>query len=184
MSAAKRDRLYLTGFMGSGKSTIAPPLARLLGFRWIDTDAEVEKRRGLNVAEIFARDGEAAFRLLEREALAAASAMTSVVVATGGGAIANDEGCELALATGTVVYLRYDAATLARRLESMDGRPVLAAAAGSGTVLLREAVGRLLAERERYYLRADVIVTPGPADPGAAARAIADALPPWFPRAS
>ncbi|HEY2738306.1 MAG TPA: shikimate kinase, partial [Thermoanaerobaculia bacterium] len=78
-------RIYLTGFMGSGKSTVGRLLAERLGMPFIDLDAEIEQRAGITVREIFERHGEPVFRRLEQEALRATEEMPDAVVATGGG---------------------------------------------------------------------------------------------------
>ena len=80
------DRVVLTGFMGSGKSTIGPLLAERLGWRFLDLDHEIERRDGRTVASIFAESGEPHFRKLEAEALAGLLGRRRVVLALGGGA--------------------------------------------------------------------------------------------------
>ena len=78
-------RIYLTGFMGSGKSTVGRLLAARLGFPFLDLDEDIERRAGMRVREIFELHGEPVFRRMEREALEATAALPDVVVATGGG---------------------------------------------------------------------------------------------------
>jgi len=80
------DRVVLTGFMGSGKSTVGPLLAERLGWRFLDLDNEIERRDGRTVARIFAESGEPHFRKLEAEVLAALLGRRRVVLALGGGA--------------------------------------------------------------------------------------------------
>lgn len=79
-------RLVLTGFMGVGKSTIGPLLARRLGWTFLDLDRHIEERAGVTIPELFARDGEPAFRRLESTALASTLRRPSTVLALGGGA--------------------------------------------------------------------------------------------------
>jgi shikimate kinase len=174
-------RVYLTGFMGSGKSTVAPLLAGMIGYQSIDIDAGIEEATGLRVGEIFARDGEAGFRRMERAALFATSVRRSIVVAAGGGAIAGEESVAFVRAAGALVYLRVDVETLAGRLKSMGDRPMLAmppapADPGDGDALLRATIRRLLAEREPFYRRADVVVDAAAGDPRRTASLIAEAL--------
>lgn len=171
-------RIYLTGFMGSGKSTVAPELAGLLGYASIDLDRAIEAAAGRSVTEIFSELGEGEFRRLEREALLATAALERVVVAAGGGAITDDAAIGLVRSGGVLVYLRVDAATLVGRLRSKGDRPLLAGQArpGGGTVELERRVVALLSEREPWYRLADIILDPDPADPSGTARMIAGAL--------
>ena len=80
----------LVGFMGAGKSTIGRRLAKRLGFAFVDLDRRIEVRAGRKIAAIFQEQGEAAFRELELEESRAVASLTRVVVATGGGAFAQD----------------------------------------------------------------------------------------------
>src|ERR1700749_3713805 len=84
--ARAASRIVLTGFMGSGKSTVGPLLAAELGWAFLDLDTEIERRTGLTVPQIFAEQGEAAFRKEETAALAAVLGRTRTVIALGGGA--------------------------------------------------------------------------------------------------
>src|SRR5580698_1936242 len=115
--ARAASRIVLTGFMGSGKSTIGPLLAAELGWNFVDLDAEIERRTGLSVPQIFAERGEAAFRKEETAALVAALGHAHTVIALGGGApetLANRLLLEQTPATA-VVYLAAPFATLAAR---------------------------------------------------------------------
>ena len=110
--------------MGAGKSSIGPRLARRLGRRFIDTDAEVERAVGSRVAEIFEREGEPAFRSHEREAIEACCG-EAAVVALGGGAIEQPGARERLASTGIVVYLRARPETLLARVGDAGSRPLL-----------------------------------------------------------
>src|SRR5271165_7576188 len=79
-------RIYLTGLLGSGKSTVAPLIAARLGWSWVDLDGEIERRENATIAALFER-GEASFRAAETSALAAVSQSEPMVVATGGGVV-------------------------------------------------------------------------------------------------
>lgn len=116
--------MALTGMMAAGKSTVAAHLGRLLGRRVVSTDAEVERRAGKPIARIFADEGEAAFRALEREVVAALSG--PVVADLGGGAFCDPQCAERLLAGGTVVFLDVSPAEAARRLGGGRGRPLAA----------------------------------------------------------
>lgn len=115
--------------MGSGKSTVGPLLASQLGWRFIDVDDVIEAETGLRIAEIFARNGEPAFRTIEHQTIARLAAEDGLVLALGGGAIETAETRELLNnAAGTLlVHLDVElATTLARCGGTEQSRPVLA----------------------------------------------------------
>lgn len=109
-------RIYLVGFMGSGKSEVGKRLAGLLGVPFVDLDGEVEVRAGSSVEEIFRREGEAAFRRREGEALRATADAAAAVVATGGGILTCRENRRWLAANGLSVWLNPPLATLLARL--------------------------------------------------------------------
>lgn len=172
-------RVYLTGFMASGKSTVGPLLADSLGYRFVDLDWLVEARTGTSIPELFA-SGEATFRMAEAEALMETTAGTGLVVSTGGGTLVDPEQLAVARAAGPIVWLRTSIDATIRRLGDASGRPMLADAAGRplrGTVL-RSRVADLLQAREPYYAQADVVVE-ADAPPETVAREIGEALAGW-----
>ncbi|MET8982248.1 shikimate kinase [Streptomyces sp. NPDC004539] len=120
-------QVVLVGPMGVGKSTVAALLARRLGVGCRDTDTEVVAAEGRSIAEIFADEGEAYFRAVEREAVARAVAGHDGVLALGGGAVL-DTGTRALLAGLPVVFLDVDVDTAMERLRSDDSRPLLATA--------------------------------------------------------
>lgn len=127
-SAAPR-RIVLTGFMGSGKSTVGPLLAVRLGWRFVDVDDVIEAEAGITIADIFARHGEPAFRDIEHATIARLAAGDALVMALGGGAIERAETRNLLLnAPGTLlVHLEVELATTLARCQGTEGtRPVLA----------------------------------------------------------
>jgi len=154
-------RIYLTGFMGSGKSTIGPLLAARLGYSFLDLDALIEARVGKPVSSLFAEDGEVAFRALEAALLRETTRQEHVVVALGGGALTFEENLSLARASGGVVYLRVSPMQLARRLATgSEGRPLLKGADGQrlSGVSLQAKIEAMLVRREAFYRRAHVTV--------------------------
>ena len=133
--------IVLSGFMGSGKSTIGRRLAAALGMKFVDMDRYIEEKTGLKVREIFDRFGEAHFRALETETVRALSARADYVVATGG---------------GTVYFLDVPLAALQERLKNDRRRPLLQVPDR------RAVIERLLSERRPQYLEsADVVVDAG-----------------------
>lgn len=124
------SHLVLVGLMGAGKSTVGRACAERLGRPFVDVDETVEATTGRAVAEIFATDGEVAFRALERRTLADVCASPApLVIACGGGAMGDAENRRVARAAGCVVWLTADPATLAARVGAGDEaarRPLLA----------------------------------------------------------
>jgi shikimate kinase len=122
-------RVVLTGFMGSGKSTVGPLLATRLGWRFIDVDDVIEAEAEVAIAEIFSRHGEAHFRELERATIARLACEDALILALGGGAIEHEATREVLLTgAGTLlVHLEVElATTLARCRGTEHTRPILA----------------------------------------------------------
>jgi len=127
--AAPLRRVVLTGFMGSGKSTVGPLLAARLGWTFLDVDDVIEAEAGATIADLFARHGEAPFRDREHTTISRLAASEDLVLALGGGAIERDETRALLLTTpGTLlVHLEVElATTLARCSGTEHTRPILA----------------------------------------------------------
>jgi shikimate kinase len=146
---SERRHLYLSGFMGAGKSTVGRRLAARLGRPFFDLDAQVEAAAGRSVAQLFDDVGEAGFRRLEAAALEAVAATPApAVVALGGGTVLSPANRALMRATGTLIHLAAQPHTLQARLGDGGGRPLLA----------RASVAELLAARAEAYADADVRV--------------------------
>lgn len=156
-------RVYLTGFMGSGKSTVGPRVAETLGYAYLDLDYVIAKEAGRSIPELFAAEGEAAFRTAEREALHRTAQYDRLVVALGGGALVDAENLPWALAHGLVVYLRVGAGELVRRLYDDRDRPLLLNEDGQprDRDALKAHVEALLAARDPFYRQAHVTVDAG-----------------------
>jgi shikimate kinase/3-dehydroquinate synthase len=152
---ALSERIFLTGFSFTGKSTVARLVATELGWRHADTDDAIESLAGKSVVRLFEEDGEARFRELEARAVAAAARQDRVVVSTGGGVPVAEEN-RRALASGLVVCLEARPETILRRLRD-------AAGAGSERPLLAstDPLARIVAlkqERAAVYALADATV--------------------------
>ena len=172
-------RVYLTGFMATGKSTVGPLLADRLGYRFVDLDWLVEARAGRTVRELFA-EGEGAFRAIEAEALRETTTGEGLVVSTGGGTLVDPQNLAAARAAGPVVWLRSSAETIVRRVGRNRGRPLLQGRFGRPLRgrALEARVRDLLAAREPFYAQADVAVdADGSAE--AVAREAAEAVAGW-----
>lgn len=123
---SRHVRVYLTGFMGAGKSTIGKVLAKTLGYRFYDTDHLVTKGFGKPVFRIFDENGEAAFRRAEELVLQELARRHQVVISTGGGTLVRPDTFELAKSSGTVVYLRAPVQHLYERvIFSPKDRPMM-----------------------------------------------------------
>lgn len=145
-------RIVLTGFMGTGKTVVGRRLATRLGRPLVDTDALIEERTGRSVREIFATDGEARFRELEREAVRDACAAGDVVVSTGGGTLVDDRNFEALADGGLLVCLTAAPRTIARRVRgSIAERPML-----HGHPSLTGRIRELLDARAPVYARVPV----------------------------
>ena len=130
--------IILTGFSGTGKSQVAREVARVLGWELVDTDTDIVRREGKDVAEIFSEKGEGVFRRLEREALERACAGGGRVVATGGGVLMDADNQRLLFGSGLVVGLEARPETIYQRL-STDGQG--RSEGGSTTLLFAGPVG-------------------------------------------
>jgi shikimate kinase len=152
--------IFLTGFSGSGKSTIGPLLANSLGYEFIDLDQSIEQRAGKTITRIFAENGEEYFRGLELHALLGLVEQNNLVISLGGGVLENDESYALIQKSGTMVYLKSPSRTLARRLCNKTDRPLLKG--DKGQKLSREEIEdkitTILARREPRYKSADITV--------------------------
>lgn len=165
MSLGSAEILALAGMMGSGKSTVASALGRLLGRRVISLDREIARAAGKPIPAIFAEDGEPAFRALER--IAVATLPAGVVADLGGGAFCDPESAARLLAVGRVVFLDVSAREAARRIgegPGREGRPLAA------------SWEDLLARRLPLYRRAHLSVEVDNLAPEAVARRIVEAL--------
>ena len=148
--------LVLTGFMGTGKTTVGHLLAGRFGATFVDLDQEVEKLAGCSIDEIFATRGEAEFRRLETAMLRQLVAGDNRIIATGGGALVSPENRSLLHPDQTVICLTCDSAELEGRLQSASNRPLL----GAG---IHHAVTDLLSRRQSAYDQFDQIDTSGKA---------------------
>ncbi|HED30778.1 MAG TPA: shikimate kinase [Prosthecochloris aestuarii] len=156
----KPSLIYLTGFSGSGKSTIGPLLANSLGFDFLDLDQEIENNAGKSINRIFAEEGEAYFRKLEEETLLQISGRKDLVVSLGGGVLQNDRSFSLIITTGTLIYLHSSPEILARRLSHKTDRPLMKGPDGEQLPrkIIEQKILALLEKREPRYKTAQITV--------------------------
>ena len=140
------DKIYLVGFMGAGKTTLAQALARRLGWQAEDVDAIIEARERRSVVDIFARDGEPHFRALERQVIFSLLPLRHAVVATGGGTFVDRENRAAINADGVSVWLDLPFDDLLARIPT-DGRRPLATDLTQMTLLYE---GRRLAYEQAH----------------------------------
>jgi shikimate kinase len=146
--------VFLIGPMGSGKTAVGRHVARALGLPFHDSDAEIERRTGVDIPFIFEKEGEAGFRQREREAIEALTAVDGIVLATGGGAVLLAENRRHLAERGRVVYLRTSVAQQADRVRHGRHRPLLAS--GDHEVRLEQLMD---ARAPLYEEVADVVVS-------------------------
>jgi shikimate kinase len=171
-SDPKPSLIVLTGFMGSGKSSVGRALALLLDWNFVDLDCEIEREQGRKIREIFAGEGEAEFRKIEAATLTSvlASAPRPVVLATGGGTYVQTDNAKLLRTEGAIViFLQATPETLMRRCcDGEEGVRPLAAD--------RDAFVRVYEERLPIYRTADITVDSDNMSPEGAARVVVEKL--------
>lgn len=149
-----KSNLILTGFMGTGKTSLGKLLAARLGRGFVDLDHKIEHDTGMSIPKIFEKYGEEHFRELERAAVKEISEKKNLVIATGGGTVKDAENIRLLKSSGVIVCLTADPKEIFRRTERRGERPVLD---GGGKERLK-TIKKLLAERQKFYAQADYTV--------------------------
>jgi shikimate kinase len=157
----------LVGFMGAGKSTVGPLVARALGWDFLDMDDRIEERAGRSIAEVFRDQGEPAFRALELEVAEEVASRPRLVIAAGGGAFAQPATREILERSAVTVWLRCDVATLEARVPADGLRPL-----ATNRAIMRS----LLTEREPSYQLADVVVEASEGTAESVARRVVERL--------
>jgi shikimate kinase len=148
-------RIYLVGFMGSGKSTTGRKLAKLTGLNFIDLDKYIEERYFKTIPLIFSEEGEKGFREKERRSLQEVSQFEDVVIGTGGGTPCFFDNMEMMNRSGFTVYLAPDTETLANRIfKSKNERPLIS---GKSREELIGYINDTLKIRSPFYEKARLI---------------------------
>ncbi len=151
------NRIFLIGYMGSGKTTVGKLLAEKLHFSFVDMDSHIEEKQFKTVSQIFTELGEENFRLLEQQCLQEVADFENVVISTGGGTPCFFDNMEYMNSRGVTVYLQLSPTELAERLElsRANKRPLLAERKGDK---LRQFIADGLGRREPYYTKARFVV--------------------------
>lgn len=163
----RADKIYLVGFMGAGKTTVARALARRLDWQAVDIDEAIESRERMTVADVFAKRGEPYFRSVERAVLSEQLAPRNLVIATGGGTYADPQNRAAINSDGVAVWLDVPLDRLVARVPA-DGRRPLAAD--------RFGFERLYHQRRAAYQQAHVRLDAG----GASVGALVEQLVEWL----
>ena len=149
----RNPNIVLVGFMGTGKTSIGKQVSLQLRMRYVDTDDVVEQESGRQISDIFAEDGEPAFRELEHQAVCQVSQLENHVISTGGGVVLKKENMTELQKNGIVFCLTATPEEIYRRVGHQTHRPLLQ------TPDPLSQIRSMLEERHRYYARADHIVS-------------------------
>ncbi len=143
-TSMKKKNIVLIGFMGTGKTVTGRALAKKTDMELVDMDSIIEERQGRAIADIFATDGEPAFRAMERELARELSLRENLIISTGGGIVLNPDNLRAFESTGLVVCLTASSATIFDRLKHDTTRPLL-----SGDK--KNQIGEILERRQPLY---------------------------------
>lgn len=149
-------RIFLVGFMCSGKTTLGRMLSDRLGWTFLDVDEEIQKLENMSIPEIFERKGEVYFRRLELDLLSNLSEGEEVIISTGGGLGANQKAMDLMKSKGLVIWLKIDFETFLKRCGGDTSRPLLKKN--------KEELFKLFEDRSKVYSQSHLILD-GSLDP-------------------
>lgn len=163
--------LVLIGFMGAGKSTVGSLLAQKMSAPFLDIDAEIERKEGRSIFEVFETDSEEGFREIETREIGKTLNLSGYVIACGGGAVLRPENVAALKSNGIFVYLETDANIITERIGEDGKRPLLK------STNPRQAIDELLREREAKYRQvADITVDTSTLEPAQVVDEIMSAL--------
>ncbi len=154
-----RPNIVLVGMMGSGKTTVGQLLSKMLNKEFIDIDQFVEKKANKSIQDIFAREGERAFRRLEAQIVVMLADKRGLVISTGGGVVLDWENIEILQRDGLIIFLNASPEVIAKRLRDDDTRPLIKAN-------LLKTLKEIFAKRINLYQRAaDIVLDVDPLTP-------------------
>lgn len=156
----RRNIFYLAGFMASGKSTIGPIAANILGWNFFDLDKEIEKRENRKITKIFKEEGEDYFRRKETEILKEISEGENLIISLGGGTLIIQENREFIKKCGNLILLSSSPEVVYKRLKHKRDRPILLADNNEEVAenVVIERIESLMKERMKYYQKADYFI--------------------------
>lgn len=155
---AKSNIIYLTGFMGSGKTTIGHILANKIGWDFLDLDRLIEEETGKKISEIFSIHGEAYFRQLETDYVRKVSGYQKYIISLGGGTIAFNDNLQILKSSGRIVYLKTSPEKVYARLRFKTDRPVLKMQEEKeDRTKVIDHITTLMQKREVFYSQADIV---------------------------
>jgi shikimate kinase len=146
------SNIYLVGFMGTGKTVVGQEVARQLSQQFVDLDSQIEERQNRRISQIFAEDGEAYFRSLEKQALQQIAAGKNLVVSCGGGIILYKDNIQIMKQTGRMICLTSRPEVILTRTQGYRQRPLL------NVDNPAEKIEELLKIRAPFYAQADCTV--------------------------
>ena len=144
--------IVLTGFMGTGKSEVSKELSKILGWKVIDIDTEIEKSQNMKITGIFKQFGEPGFRDIETETIKKLSKNKNVIISTGGGAVLRQENMDALRENGAVICLTAAPETILKRISNNNDRPLLQVEDPL------KKIQELLKFRMPYYEKADIMI--------------------------
>lgn len=145
--------IFLIGFMGCGKSTVAKYMKEQYGMHYVEMDKQIEEEQGMSISRIFAEKGEESFRKMETELLGRLEKSCNQVVSCGGGAAMRECNVELMKKNGRVVLLTASPLTIYNRVKNTHNRPLL-----EGNMNVDYIRGLMEARMPRYLAAADIVV--------------------------
>ena len=149
-------RIFLIGFMGSGKTTLGSKLSKLMGYRFVDTDNYIEEKYNTTISDLFGNKGELEFREIERKAINELIKEEKIIISTGGGTPCFFNNMEKLNNNGITVYLKVDIKTIIQRVAiSKKDRPLIAQ---KSNIELEDYIKDLLNKREKYYSKSNLTV--------------------------
>ncbi|MBX2975496.1 MAG: shikimate kinase [Ignavibacteriaceae bacterium] len=155
----KCKRIFLTGFMGSGKSTLGQIIANTLGWNFLDLDKEIEKKVGKSITDIFRDEGESKFRSIESDVLKQTSKLEDSIIALGGGTFTTDENISIIKSLGKSIYIKSKPEDIYVRLRFKTNRPLFQGL--DQRILSKEEalqkISFLMSAREPFYSKADIV---------------------------
>ena len=144
--------IVLTGFMGTGKSEVSKELSKILGWKAIDVDTEIEKSQRMKITGIFKQFGELRFRDIETEMIKKLSKNKNVIISTGGGAVLRQENMDALRENGVIICLTATPETILKRISNNNDRPLLQVEDPL------KKIQELLKFRMPYYEKADIMI--------------------------